>query len=777
MNQHYLSFIKLGQSLAEERDISWVMSVDEKGAVSTEERWNLNKLVKDDHPPYFYLRDFGCDVKSLQTLNAQRASIDAPQVEPFVLSEFWQDLIKAAVTIQLFSKRNSVNHVANNVIRPLRVIATCVENKAPWALVNDDVRLAVQVGKVVQASGKLGDQVAGVVKTVLDVYHLTDASPLYPALADQRLKTRQTRKAKHVKSEDELRHDLDERKRAERLPERRAFWELIRIIMTEQPKTFVDELRFIGLKTMIATGFRIGENALLPLDWGRRREYTNRHGGLAGELGGISSSLMIRHFAEKQQTEGSDSHVLVEATQHVPQVFEELISDALDRAAELTAPLRSTLRRQAETGRLLPWFERDDIVPITQLYPYLAGNPFWAQLPEDTRAYWLGRYKDRFDASVFDTLHRIQVDEYFSPTGGRLDMAAYQYFTRLGKAMSACDIFYRRSDGSAISPGTRMRWGGAFLHIGELENYLRDNVPTKVSDLAPFKLANGQLQPWELLLLHPKRSLIEERNGGLCDITRYMAVNVPDPSFLACALMPKKDSETLFTRYGMGEEDRNLSLTSHSLRHLQNTELFRLGVADTIISKRFNRRSVAQSYEYDHRSLAEELDTMELPMEVEFTLGEKATTVAKMIATGKAHGPIVEAFKRIQATEGDTAAFEYLKAEADGFHATPYGHCLNSFTVDPCPKHLECFSGCRHLSATNLPEQRAALIRLEGKLSSALDLAQSRSSKSVGWKNQIAHVTERLDGVRKILATAKGEHPFPSGPDLSKTQKRGVMDV
>lgn len=72
MNRHYLSFIKLGQSLAEDRGIPWKMSVDAKGAVSPEERWNFNKLVEDDHPPYYYLRDFGCDAKSLQTLNAQR---------------------------------------------------------------------------------------------------------------------------------------------------------------------------------------------------------------------------------------------------------------------------------------------------------------------------------------------------------------------------------------------------------------------------------------------------------------------------------------------------------------------------------------------------------------------------------------------------------------------------------------------------------------------------------------------------------------------------------
>jgi hypothetical protein len=242
------------------------------------------------------------------------------------------------------------------------------------------------------------------------------------------------------------------------------------------------------------------------------------------------------------------------------------------------------------------------------------------------------------------------------------------------------------------------------------------------------------------------------------------------------ALGEQKSCDTLFRRYGQSEADRELVLTSHMLRHLQNTELFRLGVADTIISKRFNRRSVAQSYEYDHRSLAEELDQLELPVEVEMVLGEKASTVAKMIQTGKASGPVVDSFKQIQREEGDTAAFEYLKVEADGFHATPYGHCLNSFTVDPCPKHLECFSGCRHLSATNLPENRGHLHTLELKLIAAVEAAEARSSNSIGRTNQIQHAKVRLEGVRTLLATKDGEQPFPNGPDFSVPRSTGVID-
>lgn len=769
MNDFYAQFIELGRQLAEERGVSWLMPVDAKGRVTPDAVWNLSQLSGKDLSPRQYLNNFGCEAKALQLLNADRASSSSVGVAPFVLSMEWQNLIKAAAAIQLFVKRNSAAYALHCIVRPLRVIATTSLNKPPWTLVYEDIRLAVRIGKAVQAGGKLGDLVAGIVKIVFDTNHLMDAGPLYPALANQRLKAPDSKVAKFTKSEEEIRHDLEERKLAEKLPERRAFWELIRIVMTEKPKSFVDELRFIAIKTQIVSGFRAGEGALLPVDWKRQREYVDRNGQPAGSLGGVSSALMIRHFAEKQQESEGDSAVLTEETQYVPQMFEELISEALGRAAELTSPLRKTLRLQVETGRLLPWFGYDDVVPITQLYTHLTGNPFWVGLAEEECASWVNKYKEGFDFSIFDELQCVQ--GMASANGMPVDRSFNRHFIRIGKKLP-----FRLSDGTVLPLGSRIKCKEFCLHVGELEEYIRTCTPAKVPDLASFKLETGNLQPWELLFLGPKYSYAEERNNSICDVTRYMSVDVLGVKFIYHALTQSGTTASVFDRYGQTEEDRKLEINPHALRHLQNTELFRLGIADTIISKRFNRRSVSQSYEYDHRSLAEELSSMEIPLDVEFSLGEKATTVAKLIMSGKAHGPIVDAFKRIQASEGDAAAFEYLKAEADGFHATPYGHCLNSFTVDPCPKHLECFSGCRHLSATNLPEHRAALIRLEGKLAAALELAQARSSTSIGRDNQIRHAAERLEGVRRILMVHEGEHPFPDGPDLSKPGDLGVMD-
>ncbi|ACD19537.1 hypothetical protein [Paraburkholderia phytofirmans] len=773
MNPHYSAFIDLGKTLAHEKGLSWDMPLDETGAACDGVGWNLTVIASDVPPPNYYLRDLGPDVKALAIINAERAELGLTPLPRQPLSPTWQDLIKAAVAEQLLFKRNSTGHVLQHIARPLRVVATCVE-KDPWELTVDDLRLAIRIGKAIQPTGKLGDLVVGIIKTVLDAQHLCDAGQLYSSLSVPRMKMKSAIKAKHTWSQDELRADLEARKREERLPERRAFWELTRIVMTEKPRTFMDDLRFSAVRAMIVTGMRAGEAALLPVDWKRERTYLDSKGRPAGEAGGISTSLMVRHFAEKQQDDESDSRILRENTQPVPDMFRTLLTETLDHVVKLTDPLRATLKLQCETGRLLPWYGVDDVVPFTEAYTHLMGNPFWSEIEREP---FIERYRESFDPLVLTDLYLLQREKQQS---GQLtlDMAVYQFGKRLLDKMRDGQIalHFRRANGEVIGVRERMGWHNTYLHVGELESHVRTTTPTKVSDTTPLRLAAGVVQPWEFLFVHPKRSLAEERNDGLCDVTRYMGINRPDPSFIGQALGDAKHLPSLFEKYGQTDEDRALKIESHMLRHLQNTELFRLGVADTIISKRFNRRSVAQSYEYDHRSLAEDLDQIEIPKDIEIMLGEKASTVARLIKGGKANGPIVDAFRRIQATEGDTAAYEYLRAEADGFHATPYGHCLNSFTVDPCPKHLECFADCRHLSSTDLPENRQNLIRLEGKFKLALESIKARPSTSIGWKNQLDHAEKRLAGVQKLLATPAGERPFPDGVDLSLPRQRGVLD-
>lgn len=169
---------------------------------------------------------------------------------------------------------------------------------------------------------------------------------------------------------------------------------------------------------------------------------------------------------------------------------------------------------------------------------------------------------------------------------------------------------------------------------------------------------------------------------------------------------------------------------------------------------------------YDHRSLSEILASIDLPKGSLEKLPEKARHTLKLIKTGLVAGTIVDEFKLVQAQEGEDAALHFLAAEADGFHATPYGYCLNSFTVDPCPKHLECFNGCRHFATSSDRSHQANLANIEKQLSTAAAKIEARSSTSIGRQNQLADVHRKLDNVRKAVAASVGDHPFPDGPDL-----------
>lgn len=626
MHEAFMAFIRHGKTLAEVKGITWDFPLDTDGSSKT--GWNLTQLVGGTPPPIHYLRDLGSDDKTLKMLNLRRTEQGQSLLSKTPLQVEWCDLIKAATCDQLFFKRNSTTNAIQNVIRPLKVLAMCAGTLKPWQLNADVVREAAVLAQEVQASGKLADLVVGVVKNIIDTHHLAEACPLYPALLIHRLPVQQNRQSRGIRTKEQLLTDLEQRKRAERLPERKAFWELMRIVFTERPKTFVDALRFAAVKVMVVGGLRVGEAVMLPADWKRSRDYYAPSGKLAGELGGYSRALILRYFAEKQQDPNSDSMVLFESAQYVPSIFEELLTDALDEVVRLTQPLRQSLKLQTETGRLLPWYQPRDLIPASEIYTRLTGNPFWLDLPEAKINEYVRRYQQDFNPEIFDKLSSYQAEHYRTPEGPhQLNMAMYIYLNRLMKkppSYNVQSIVFRKSNGDVYATGRSMAWNAVYFRVDELEMFISAIAPTKLSDRQPIRLAEGKLQPWELLFLTPKRSLAEERNGGLCDVTRYFAVGIPDAAFLTLALGEnKKDRTSLFERYGITKEDRTRVLKSHSLRHLQNTELFRMGLADTIITKRFNRRNVAQSYEYDHRSLAEELDQTEIPPEVEVVLGKR----------------------------------------------------------------------------------------------------------------------------------------------------------
>ena len=758
----FVRYIAQGRKLAENSGLSWEIHLDDKGIARTGSAWDLRQLLKDGNPTPAKLRTFSTFPKAMSVISARVSAALNGSVEPRPVSCPWQDLIKAYTVNHLLVSGMSVPHLSS-ICAALRLIATVTNNKEPWQLDADDLSLSMSVAAATQPSGQMVILIAAFVKTVIDAYHLSNACPLSPLISGTRAAgPGNYRAAKFSKKEDTLQKDLQARKSEEKLPELRAFWELMRIVFTEKPRTFLDAIKFAQAKLLVITGLRIGEISLLPLDWKRTLDYRDRDGTPAGNHGGFSCALLLRHFAEKQGSSRRGAGTLWETSQFVPAMFEKIIEETLGEVERLTAPLRKTLKAQCETGRLLPMYAPDALLPLHEIYVHLTGMAFFKDMPLNIIGPYIERYQDTLDVKVLDELLERQCVDSSNPRS-----AFYVFASRLRKD----GMTFRNQDGSM--------WTGRgvtnqFLLVEEVDEFIRRKTPTKVSDMTPFRLDGGkQIHPWELMFLVPKRAVGEGRDNLPGHVGRMLAVGVATPEMLSNSLCANITSvPSLFEMYGQTDSDRKLSLLPHSLRHLQNTELFRLGVADTIITKRFNRRSVAQSYEYDHRSLQEELEQITLPEEWEEFLGPKASAVAKLIDAARANGPIVKEFKRLQSNEGDESAYSFLKVEADGFHATPYGHCLNSFTVDPCPTHLECFNGCGHLSATNLPENRKHLVILQGKLRDALELARAKPSHSIGRENQIKHAEVRLFNVERILDTAAGELVFPGGPDFSKNDNQ-----
>ncbi len=316
MNLNLEAYVRDAKAIAEQRGVAWDVQLGPDGVAPKGMGWNLSLMAKASPPPTDWLNDFGTDRNTVEILTAEPPAGPVRNYTKKPLSRGWQDLIKAVVIDQLFVRKNTCSHVVCNVARPLRVLATCASSTDPSLLTVDDVAFSIEMARKVQASGKLADLIFGVVRSILDPNHLMDNGPLSPLL--ERDKKVHIRTSKFVKSVDDLRSDLEERKHSEKLPERRAFWELVRIVFTETPKSFLDLLRFAQAKTLILTGLRDGECALLPADWKRVREYFDVHDQPAGQSGGVSRSLMLRHFAEKQRVQGKDGIALFETVATCP---------------------------------------------------------------------------------------------------------------------------------------------------------------------------------------------------------------------------------------------------------------------------------------------------------------------------------------------------------------------------------------------------------------------------------------------------------------------------
>src|SRR5215207_5490065 len=90
----------------------------------------------------------------------------------------WQDFLKAAILNEVLVKQNKPYSAERTYAAPLRMLAMCADGLAPWELTGDAVQLAYNVALAVGESGKIGLDLAMMVRMLFDGQHLADRSPL-----------------------------------------------------------------------------------------------------------------------------------------------------------------------------------------------------------------------------------------------------------------------------------------------------------------------------------------------------------------------------------------------------------------------------------------------------------------------------------------------------------------------------------------------------------------------------------------------------------------------
>ncbi|CAA9332437.1 MAG: hypothetical protein AVDCRST_MAG11-2538, partial [uncultured Gemmatimonadaceae bacterium] len=82
----------------------------------------------------------------------------------------------------------------------------------------------------------------------------------------------------------------------------------------------------------------------------------------------------------------------------------------------------------------------------------------------------------------------------------------------------------RRRRGDALTDRVP-DWREVFLRVGEVEDFIRREMPTKPPDVEPFRLADGaRLPPTICSSPQPLNDRVEIRNDGILDVGRHFAV-------------------------------------------------------------------------------------------------------------------------------------------------------------------------------------------------------------------------------------------------------------
>ncbi|MEY9191764.1 hypothetical protein [Bradyrhizobium ottawaense] len=262
MNASFAAYVASARVLAEGRGLKWDLPCDDAGRIARESRWDLTALVGMIPPPSIHVSDFGVENDAFGRLNEVRRQMGQPELQAVPMGRSWRDLYLAVIIHQLLVRKNKPRS-ALVPARWIRHLASAAGDTPPWAVTPDQVRQAYNAALLVGDSGKNALNFDMTVRTVLDDQHLADTPALarfcVPLGSDSARQSHERSQGERARvnasfETNRLRSRLSERKSAAKLPEEQAFWEMVRIVFTETPRSFSDAIRFAILKLGIITG-------------------------------------------------------------------------------------------------------------------------------------------------------------------------------------------------------------------------------------------------------------------------------------------------------------------------------------------------------------------------------------------------------------------------------------------------------------------------------------------------------------------------------------------
>jgi hypothetical protein len=248
---------------------------------------------------------------------------------------------------------------------------------------------------------------------------------------------------------------------------------------------------------------------------------------------------------------------------------------------------------------------------------------------------------------------------------------------------------------------------------------------------------------------------------------------MPDLNVFSHSVRGSDSQQSIFHRYSYTKPDGEpLSLTSHQIRHLINTEAQRSGLADEQIAHWSGRKRIDQNTVYDHRTIDERTEqTREVVEEVQSRLAlvQETSNEASDVRHGQWLIKVVRKPRSLVDVEDIQPHLSGLK--------TLYGECHHDWTLAPCEGFVKCLDCREHACIKGSDtDSKTKLERLENLRQSVLRevaKAQAASADDVDAQDWLkvqeryaAKVDELIAILRSdsvpdgsVIRSADGQHP------------------